>query len=188
MMTDESTMFAPSWTRDGQRLIVNAEYDLWSLTLDGSGGTRLTNGAKEGLVHRVVALGAVERVEDLRVAQDRGERVVQLVRDTRDRLSQRRHLLCLQQLVIDLAHLVIQLLPLSDVAQQRFDTYARVADHLGARGEFHPDRRVVGAPQPQEVVRDVAVARQSVEECAPRERIEKAVGRQGQDGRLRYLG
>ena len=48
----------PSWTRDGQRLIVNAEYDLWSLTLDGSGGTRLTNGAKEGLVHRVVALGA----------------------------------------------------------------------------------------------------------------------------------
>jgi hypothetical protein len=29
--------------------------DVWQLKLDGSGGTKLTDGAKEGLIHRVVS-------------------------------------------------------------------------------------------------------------------------------------
>ena len=33
---------------------MNDTYDVWQLTLDGSGGTRLTDGAKDGIVHRVV--------------------------------------------------------------------------------------------------------------------------------------
>ncbi len=47
---------SPTWTRDGERLIVADMTDLWFLALDGSGGARLTNGAAEGLQHRLVNL------------------------------------------------------------------------------------------------------------------------------------
>ncbi len=47
----------PNWTKDGSRMLVNGAYDVWSLALDGSGGTRLTNGAAERLQHRIVNLG-----------------------------------------------------------------------------------------------------------------------------------
>ena len=66
----------------------------------------------------------VERLrcdEPLGPAEDRRERVVQLVRDAGDRLAERRHLLGLQQLVIDVARLVVELLALADVAHERFD-------------------------------------------------------------------
>jgi dipeptidyl aminopeptidase/acylaminoacyl peptidase len=46
----------PDWTRDGQHLLVNSEYDLWQLAVDGSGAKRLTNGAKDGIEHRLVNL------------------------------------------------------------------------------------------------------------------------------------
>ena len=46
----------PTWTRDGERLIVSDMTDLWSLALNGSGGTRLTNGAAEGLRHSIASL------------------------------------------------------------------------------------------------------------------------------------
>ena len=57
--------------------------------------------------------------------QDRGERVVQLVRDAGDRLAQRGELLRLQQLVIQIARLVLEPLALADVAHQRLDADAR---------------------------------------------------------------
>ena len=63
--------------------------------------------------------------EPLRPAQDRRERVVQLVRDAGDRLAERRHLFGLQQLLVQVARLVVELLPLADVADERFDPAAR---------------------------------------------------------------
>ena len=42
------------WTKGGTSFLVNDTYDVWQLNLDGSGGTKLTDGAKEGLIHRVV--------------------------------------------------------------------------------------------------------------------------------------
>jgi dipeptidyl aminopeptidase/acylaminoacyl peptidase len=46
---------SPSWSKDGETMIVASEYDLWALALDGSGGRRLTDGAREGVVHRLVS-------------------------------------------------------------------------------------------------------------------------------------
>lgn len=48
----------PSWTSDGNALLVNSEYDVWQIAVDGSGGKRLTNGAPERLVHRLLTVGS----------------------------------------------------------------------------------------------------------------------------------
>ena len=53
--------------------------------------------------------------------QDRGERVVQLVRDAGNRLAERRQLLGLQELVIQIAGLVLEFLALADVADEGID-------------------------------------------------------------------
>ncbi|WP_310568678.1 prolyl oligopeptidase family serine peptidase [Gemmatimonas sp.] len=45
----------PLWSKDGKTLLVNSAYDVWALALDGSGGRALTNGARDGLEHRVVS-------------------------------------------------------------------------------------------------------------------------------------
>ena len=69
------------------------------------------------------------------------ERIVQFVSHARDRLAERGHLLGLQQLVIDVARFVVQLLAFADVADERFDADAAVA----LRGRRHarsiPPRR-----------------------------------------------
>ncbi len=44
---------APVWDKDGAALFVYSEFDVWMLALDGSGGKRLTDGAREGIVHRL---------------------------------------------------------------------------------------------------------------------------------------
>ncbi|MEP6780532.1 MAG: prolyl oligopeptidase family serine peptidase [Gemmatimonadaceae bacterium] len=48
---------APVWSKDGMTMLVSGEYDLWSLALDGSGGKRLTDGAKDGTIYRTVSTG-----------------------------------------------------------------------------------------------------------------------------------
>ena len=76
------------------------------------------------MVSRPRRTGVVERRalrQPLGPAEDRRERVVQLVRDAGNRLAERGHLLGLQQLVIDVARLVVELLALADVAHQRLD-------------------------------------------------------------------
>ncbi len=60
---------AASWAKDGASLLVNGAFDVWALALDGSGGTRLTDGAKEGVEHRMVSFApfnasAAERAVD----------------------------------------------------------------------------------------------------------------------------
>lgn len=64
------TVGIAGWTRKGDALLANDNHDVWRLPLDGSGGTRLTNGASEGVVHRLVSFApfnasADERAFDL---------------------------------------------------------------------------------------------------------------------------
>lgn len=42
------------WAKGGNALLLNDAYDVWRVSLDGSGGTRLTDGAKDGVVHRLI--------------------------------------------------------------------------------------------------------------------------------------
>lgn len=61
---------SPFWSRDGQTMFVNTEYDVWALSPDGSGGRRLTDGAAERVVHRIVSFAGfggtpAERAIDL---------------------------------------------------------------------------------------------------------------------------
>ena len=61
---------SPSWTKTGTMMLVNSEYDVWALALDGSGGRRLTDGAREQVEHRVVSFAgfggtAADRATDL---------------------------------------------------------------------------------------------------------------------------
>ena len=45
----------PGWTKSGDAFLAYDTYDVWRLALDGSGGSRLTEGAKEGVVHRLAS-------------------------------------------------------------------------------------------------------------------------------------
>jgi dipeptidyl aminopeptidase/acylaminoacyl peptidase len=47
---------SPAWSKDGKTMFAYTEYDLWALPVDGSGGTRLTNGARDGVQHRIASL------------------------------------------------------------------------------------------------------------------------------------
>ncbi len=126
--------------------------------------------APDGLVeHRALrqALGP---------GQDRGKRVVQLVRDAGDRLAQGGHFFGLQELVIEVAFLVVQLLALADVTDQRVDADGALASlRVGARGELDPHGAVVGAPQPQQVVGDRPVGGEPLEQGDASLRIDEAV-------------
>jgi dipeptidyl aminopeptidase/acylaminoacyl peptidase len=42
------------WSRDGNAYLLNDTYDVWQVALDGSGGIRLTDGAKDGITYRLV--------------------------------------------------------------------------------------------------------------------------------------
>jgi len=44
----------PAWSTDGKTMYAYTEFDVWALNTDGSGGTRLTNGAREGVQHRIL--------------------------------------------------------------------------------------------------------------------------------------
>ena len=73
------------------------------------------------------------------------------MRDAGDRLAERRELLGLQQLMIEIARLILEPLAVADVAHERFDAHA-VAAGLGVRRDLDPHRRLVGAPQAKQVV------------------------------------
>ena len=48
---------APIWSKDGMTMMVNSEYDVWSISADHAGGKRLTDGAKDGVLYRVFTTG-----------------------------------------------------------------------------------------------------------------------------------
>jgi dipeptidyl aminopeptidase/acylaminoacyl peptidase len=61
---------APSWSKDGTALLVNSNYDVWSLGVAGTAAKRLTDGAADGIQHRLVNFGGFgatvqERAVDL---------------------------------------------------------------------------------------------------------------------------
>ena len=49
------------WTKGGDGVFRERTYDVWQLKLDGSGGTRLTDGAKDGVMHRLVNFARIHR-------------------------------------------------------------------------------------------------------------------------------
>ena len=123
---------------------------------DARGALGFAEDGLEAAAHRVVERRALR--EALGPAEDRRERVVQLVRDAGDRLAERGHLLGLQQLVVDVARLVVELLALADVAHERFDAQRRRRVPADRRApSARPRRRAVGAAQAQQVVGDGAV-------------------------------
>jgi hypothetical protein len=66
------------------------------------------------------------------------------VRDARDRLAKRRHFFGLEQLLIQIARLIIEPFSLTHVPKKRFDSKRRAPAHaVGARRDFDPDRLAV---------------------------------------------
>jgi dipeptidyl aminopeptidase/acylaminoacyl peptidase len=58
------------WAKGGDAYLLNDAYDVWRIAPDGSGGKRLTDGAKDGVVHRLInftpfTASAEERAPDL---------------------------------------------------------------------------------------------------------------------------
>lgn len=49
---------SPTWSKDGAMMYLYTDLDVWEVSPDGSGGKRLTDGAREGIRYRLVALGA----------------------------------------------------------------------------------------------------------------------------------
>ena len=131
------------------------------------------------MVSRPRRTGIVERRflrEPLGPAQNRGQRVVELVGDAGNRLAERRHFLGLQQLMVDVARFIVQLLALADVAHERFDAERAVRSRrVGAGGELDPYRRRVRAPQPEQVVGHGPVRGEPFDERGARLRIDEAL-------------
>ena len=152
---------------------------------DARGALGFAEDRLEAAADRLVERRALRQA--LGPAEDRRERVVQLVRDAGDRLAERRHLLRLQELVIDVARLVVELLALADVADERLDAQrAVVARRIGARRQLDPDRRCrrrgAGAAGSRSTEPSV---REPLEERDARLRIDEAVGDRTGGRRLR---
>lgn len=49
------------WSKDGKTYLLYDTYDVWAVAADGSGGTKLTDGAKDGIVYRIANLGGGNR-------------------------------------------------------------------------------------------------------------------------------
>lgn len=63
-----------AWSKQGDALLVNDTHDVWRLAADGSAATRLTNGAREQVAHRLVSAAGfnasvVDRAVDLSAPQ-----------------------------------------------------------------------------------------------------------------------
>ena len=76
--------------------------------------------------------------------------------------------------MIQIARLILEALALADVPHERLDAQA-VASALRVRRHFHPHGRLVGAAQPEQVVRDRPVALQPAEEAVARLRIDEVL-------------
>ncbi len=113
--------------------------------------------------------------QPFRPGEDRRQRIVELVRHPRDRLSERGELFGLQELEVEIAFLPFQPLALADVTNERFDAEGRRVEGLDPGGDFDPDRGIVCAPQAEQVVGDRAVGREALHECRSRLRIGEAL-------------
>ena len=116
--------------------------------------------------------------QPLGAGEDRAEWIVQLVRDARDRLTERRQFLRLRKLMEQVARLVLELLALGDVAHHRFEPERGGRAHrFGAGGHFDPHRGTIEAAQPQQVVVRAAVASELLKKRRPRLLVDEPVRR-----------
>ena len=127
--------------------------------------------------------------QTLRPGQNRRQRVVQLVCYAGYGLTQRRHLLRLQQLLAEVAALVLQLSSFADVAHERVETGPiRAVPRVQGGRDLDPDRAVVGAAEPQKVIADRPVTAELGDERLTRLWIDEPVGCERSKGVVRLLG
>ena len=108
---------------------------------DLGGALRLAEDGLEAAPRFLVDLRGGPLRQPLGPRQDRRERVVQLVRDAGNRLPERREFFGLQQLVIQIARLILELLALADIAHQRVDADRSILRRrIGMRRHLDPDR------------------------------------------------
>ena len=147
---------------------------------DPGGTLRLTEDDVDASPGRLVE---VPLGQTLGPAEDGGERVVQFVRDTGDGLAESGHLFRLQQLLIEVAGLVVQPTALADVAHEDFDVGGPAAARRRRMSRhFHPNQIAVEPPQTQQVVRHGAFGKEAADERDARGRIHESVGGKGGDG------
>src|SRR5262249_39515154 len=94
----------------------------------------------------------------------------------------------LQQLVVEIARLVLEPLALADVAHERLDPQAARFVGVGVRGDFHPDRNLVGAAEAQQVIGERAVALQPRDEGVAGLRIDEPIAVERPDLTLGRVG
>ena len=138
-------------------------------------------GGALGLAEDGVETAAQRRIGGLAIqplgrGENRRQRVVEFVRDARNGLAERRQLLGLQQLLIEVARLIVQTLALADVTHQRIEPEAAVAVGRGLPGHLHPGGGAVGASQAHEMIDDAAIAAEKIEEGGARVRIRQVRG------------
>ena len=145
---------------------------------DARGTFRFAEDRFEAAPNWFVERGALR--QSLCPAEDGRQRIVQLVRDAGDGLAERGHLLCLQQLVINVPRLVVEFLALADVADERFHSERSVAGrHVRGGGQLHPDRALIRAPEAKQIVGDRAVLGEPIEEGDTRLRIDETIAVEG---------
>ncbi len=76
--------------------------------------------------------------------------------------------------MIKIARLILQALPVADVAHERFDAQP-IAAVLGMRSHLHPHRRLISAPQAKQVVADGAVVLETADKSFARLGIDEAL-------------
>ena len=88
--------------------------------------------------------------------------------------------------MIDVAGLVIELLSLADVADERLDAEAAVVGRpIGARRQLDPHGVPVGAAEPHEVITDRPVGGEAFEQRDARLRVDEALLSEGAHIELR---
>ena len=150
--------------------------------------SRRAFGLGEDHVHAALA-DVVERQfrQPFRPAENRRQRVVQLVRHARHQLADRRQLLVLQQLLVQLPRAIVEPLALGGVAQERVDQDAAALGGTHVRRHVHLQQRLVGLAHPQQVVRDAAFAGEPVEEAGSRGHVGEPRRRKRIDRRSRNI-
>ncbi len=103
--------------------------------------------------------------------------------DAGNGLSERRHLLGLQELRGKVSRVVVQLLALADVPYQGVDVQpTQVGGGIRTRRQFDPDGGPIRTPQPQQVVGHRSLGRQAIEQCRAGLRIDEPIGIERTDG------
>ena len=113
--------------------------------------------------------------------QDRGEWIVQLMRHAGDGLAECGHLLRLLHLVASVSRLIVPLLALADIADERLDVEYRKLRRPGVwrtvrrcRRYFDPYRRAIDAANADQVVGDRLIAIEQLDERRPGAGIDEA--------------